>query len=32
MEEHLDMPLREVLETIQKRVMASTTYFGVKVA
>ena len=30
MEEHLDMPLREVLETIQKRVMTSTTYFGVK--
>lgn len=30
MEDHLDMPLREVLSTIQDRIMTQTTYFGVK--
>lgn len=30
MEEHLDMPLREVLSIIQDRIVNQTTYFGVK--
>jgi cephalosporin hydroxylase len=30
MEEHLDMPLREVLEIMQERVMNRTSYWGVK--
>ena len=30
MEEHLDMPLREVLSIMQDRIMDQTTYFGVR--
>ena len=30
MEENLDMPLREVLEIMQERIMNRTSYFGVK--
>jgi len=30
MEEHLDMPLREVLSIMQDRIMNQTTYFGVR--
>ncbi len=30
MEDHLDMPLAEVLEHVQQRIMEQTSYFGIK--